>query len=142
VAAADVQSTTTGDAASTSGFSGVALLVDDDDGVRVGVRMVLEVLGFDVLEAHDGRTAIEALTANRDVVVAALVDMTLPGLSGAETLLELRRIRADLPVIVASGREESDTMDRVGLQPNVRFLRKPFGLNELADELKKIMPAR
>src|SRR5439155_24743035 len=115
VVVGDVQSTTAGDAAAASAFSGVALLVDDDDGVRVGVRMVLEVLGFEVLEAHDGRSAIAALTANRDAVVAALVDMTLPGLSGAETLVELRRIRADLPVIVASGREESDTMDRVGI---------------------------
>jgi DNA-binding response OmpR family regulator len=124
------------------GFRGLALLVDDDDGVRVGVRMVLEVLGFDVLEAEDGRSAIEVLTANRAEVVAALLDMTLPGLSGADTLRELRRIRPDLPVIVASGRDESDAMDRVRTEANVRFLRKPFGLSELAEVLKTMLPPR
>lgn len=128
--------------ASGEPFAGVALLIDDDDSVRVGVRMVLEVLGFQVLEARDGQAAIDALTAHRAEVVAALLDMTLPGLSGVETFRGLRRIREDLPVIVNSGRDESDAMERIGEQKNVSFLRKPFGLNELAGELKRMIPAR
>lgn len=120
-------------------FRGVALLIDDDDSVRTGVRMVLEVLGFEVLEARDGEAALQALEARRADVVAALLDMTLPGLSGVETFRALRRIRADLPVIVNSGADETDAMAPIGDAAGVRFLRKPFGLNELSDELKKVL---
>jgi len=125
---------------SADAFAGVALLIDDDESVRTGVRMVLEILGFQVLEASDGQAAIDALGAHRAEVVAALLDMTLPGLSGVETFHGLRRIREDLPVIVNSGKDETDAMERLGSAKNVTFLRKPFGLNELSDELKKVLP--
>lgn len=127
---------------SSDAFTGVALLIDDDDSVRVGVRMVLEVLGFEVLEARDGEAALDALRARRGEVVAALLDMTLPGLSGIETFRGLRSIREDLPVIVNSGRDENDAMARLGAEKNVSFLSKPFGLNELSDELKKVLGQR
>lgn len=122
-------------------FGGVALLIDDDDGVRLGVRLVLEVLGFEVVEARDGEAALDALAKHRARVVAALLDMTLPGLSGVETFHALRRIREDLPVIVNSGQDETEAMARIGDAAHVTFLRKPFGLNELSDELKKVLRA-
>jgi len=77
------------------------LVVDDDPAVRTTIRLVLERAGYRVSVASDGRAGLAALAAGGiDLMV---VDLFMPGMDGLETLREVRRHRADLPVIVISG---------------------------------------
>jgi CheY-like chemotaxis protein len=108
----------------------VVMLVDDDDGVRYGVRSLLEILGCEVLEADDGFRATELFEANADRVALVLLDREMPGMAGDEVLAALRARRADVPIVVTSGH------DLDALPPDVRVLAKPFGIEELAGLLK------
>jgi CheY-like chemotaxis protein len=120
-------------------FSGLALLVDDDEGVRFGVRMVLEVLGFDVVEVGDGLSAIAALEANLAKVTAVLLDWTLPGMTGAATYQALRGMRAELPILLCSGRQEPEALESTEDHRYTRFLLKPFGIDELSTALATLL---
>ncbi len=77
------------------------LVVDDDPAVRTTIRLVLERAGHRVSVAPDGRAGLVALAAGGiDLLV---VDLFMPGMDGLETLREVRKHQADLPVIVISG---------------------------------------
>jgi CheY-like chemotaxis protein len=77
------------------------LVVDDDPAVRTTIRLVLERAGHRVSLAPDGRAGLTVLAAGGiDLLV---VDLFMPGMDGLETLREVRKHQADLPVIVISG---------------------------------------
>jgi CheY-like chemotaxis protein len=77
------------------------LVVDDEPAVRMTIKLVLERAGHRVSVAADGRAGLAALAGGGiDLLV---VDLFMPGMDGLETLREVRKHQADLPVIVISG---------------------------------------
>lgn len=107
---------------------GTVLVVDDDPGVRGAIAALLDLMGFGVLLAADGRAALEKIVETPTLALVVL-DLTMPEMSGIEVLRELRRLHPDLPVIVVSGWDE----ERSGWQPEGRvgFVAKPFTMPEL-----------
>jgi DNA-binding NtrC family response regulator len=85
------------------------LIVDDDRGMRVLMRAVLESRGLTSIEAIDGVHAIEMCRNERPSVV--LLDMRMPKMNGIETLRELKRLDSDLPVIIITA--HADVKDAV-----------------------------
>lgn len=120
-------------------FSGLVLLVDDEEGVRMTVRVMLERLGFQVLTAEHGREAVSILRARAAEVRCILLDMTMPHWDGVETYAELRRIRADIPVILCSGYTEDDAMQRFVGKGLAGFLQKPYTLAALTRKLREVL---
>jgi signal transduction histidine kinase/CheY-like chemotaxis protein len=120
-----------------AGFSGsgTVLIVDDDKGVRNTLRMLLRSMGFDVLEARDGREAIEAFAANSDAIAVVVLDLTMPVLGGREVFDELRAVRPGVRVILSSGYDKEETMRRFGAKGLAGFLRKPYTSADLAEKL-------
>ena len=85
------------------------LIVDDDRGMRVLMRAVLESRGLTSIEAIDGVHAIEMCRNERPSVV--LLDMRMPKMNGIETLRELKRLDSDMPVIIITA--HADIQDAV-----------------------------
>ncbi len=116
---------------------GAVLVIDDEAALRRVSRRALEGQGHEIIEAADGVEGIARFNENRDRLVLVVLDLTMPGLGGAEVLARIRASRTDLPVVIASGYAQGD--DSVGADdPNVRYLQKPFGVKllvSLADEL-------
>jgi CheY-like chemotaxis protein len=110
---------------------GRVLVVDDDAGVRTAYRRLLAQFGLEVIEAQDGRRGVEALAQHQGAIAAVLLDMTMPDMNGEETLLELRRVDARVPVILASGYTDVEASERFAGSDIVAFLAKPFSANEL-----------
>ncbi|MGC4093011.1 MAG: response regulator transcription factor [Polyangiaceae bacterium] len=83
------------------------LMVDDHAMVREGTRLLIEqqALGCELLEAGTWREARQRLTEHGDIDLV-LLDLGLPDVAGLGALSELRRDRAELPVVVLSGNEE------------------------------------
>jgi signal transduction histidine kinase/CheY-like chemotaxis protein len=102
--------------------TGTALVVDDEMGVRTLARSVLERTGMKVLLAENGHRAIEIFQTHADEIGLVLIDLTMPGLSGHETLASIRDIRPEIPAILMSGFAET------GFAPSSddAFLPKPF----------------
>lgn len=118
------------------GMSGTVLLVDDEEPLRLAVAKMLRKGGFNVLEAGDGRAAVDLFQTGGPAVDVVLLDMTLPRMSGAEVMVELRRIRPDVKVILTTAYSEDTALLNVSDQRPWRFIRKPYSLAELAELLR------
>lgn len=114
---------------------GLALLVDDEDLVRMSTTDMLTDLGYEVVEAG---SADEALRLIDEGLVPDLVvtDHIMPGMNGAQLAQALKARRPGLPILVISGYAELD-----GVQPDLPRLTKPFRNAELANSLSALMPA-
>jgi CheY-like chemotaxis protein len=108
-----------------------ALLVDDDDGVRLTTAHMLRRLGCDVVTAADGAAALAVLESDAASLHLVLLDMAMPGMSGEELALTLREHWPALPIVVMSGYAPHDLTRRLGQHRALRFLQKPFGLDAL-----------
>ena len=75
---------------------------------------------------------ISALVHEPDLII---LDMNMPGLGGAGTLPEIRRLLPEVPVLLATGRSNQGAEDLVASQPGVTLLAKPFTLEELRRQL-------
>jgi CheY-like chemotaxis protein len=120
--------------ASTAG--GIALLAEDETSVRLITRRMLERLGYRVIEAADGLSAIARFKENAKSIDVVLLDITMPGMSGEDVLAELRRLRPELRVVVASGHEEQEIAARLNGLGASGFIQKPFSMEALAAVLK------
>jgi two-component system, OmpR family, phosphate regulon response regulator PhoB len=114
----------------------VILVVDDDEAVREMLGEALRDEAFDVVEAADGRGAIEVLSEQS--VDLLVLDLSLPDQSGIEVLRWVRG-RGQLPVIVVSGRsEESDRV--VGLELGADdYVVKPCSLREFVARVRSVL---
>lgn len=111
--------------------SGVVLVVDDDALVRDVVRRGLEATGFQVIVCVDGYSAVDAFQARGNEVDVVLLDLTMPGMDGHETLRALRRLDDEIPVVIMSGHSEKNVFDEFG-KGTLGFLQKPFRLDDLS----------
>jgi two-component system, cell cycle sensor histidine kinase and response regulator CckA len=111
---------------------GTVLVVDDQASIRVTLQSLLTDFGYRVVLASEGAEALAQFSTHRDEIVAVILDLTMPGMSGPETLEALRKRAPSLPVILSSGFSEGDMAATPGA---TAFLQKPFG----ADELERIL---
>jgi PAS domain S-box-containing protein len=115
----------------------MVLLIDDDVLVLSAVQAILEALGHQAMAVSDGEQAVAELRAGLcpDVVI---LDMNMPGLDGAGTLPQLRSLRPQVPVLLATGKVDRTVQDLVDAHPGVTLLSKPFSLGELHKNLETI----
>jgi signal transduction histidine kinase len=104
------------------------LVVEDDNEVRSMLVDSLKMLGYVVTEAHDGKTGLGRLTDDRPDLM--MVDFAMPGMNGIDVIAAARKVRDDLPVILATGYADVD-ISRLAVR-RCSILRKPFQLDELA----------
>ncbi|MDQ3036322.1 MAG: PAS domain-containing protein [Myxococcota bacterium] len=116
--------------------SGLVLLVDDDDRVRLTTKLILEELGFEVHASPNGRSAIQQFERDGERVRIVVLDMSMPDLSGAEVFEALRAIRPDVRVLLCSGYDEHDTRQRLQRSAIAGFLQKPYSLDALTRKLR------
>ena len=120
-----------------SNISGKVLVVDDDADVREVLRESLELCGADVVEASDGRQALEILAHTRDLRLV-LLDLRMPVVSGPEFLAAKARMPgcAGVPVVVVSATDPDPSL----LEHAAGFLHKPTKLQPLLDYVERFCP--
>jgi PAS domain S-box-containing protein len=120
---------------------GTILVIDDEEAVRAVAELMLPTLGFGVLVTADGYTACEILREHEHEVVAVLLDLTMPRMDGARALQELRKIKPGVKVLLMSGFDEKEAVNRVTNEGFDSFLQKPFGRKQLQEKLKAMLGA-
>jgi two-component system, cell cycle sensor histidine kinase and response regulator CckA len=115
------------------------LLVDDEDIIRnVSTAMLVE-LGFETVAAASGEEALALFQIKGDSIGVVLLDQVMPGMDGVSVFKELRRIRPDIKVLLATGFSQQEVSERFrGLGLN-GFLQKPYNLKNLASELARVL---
>ena len=111
------------------------LIIEDDEDIREGVRILLEGEGYSVLEAENGRKGLELLGEEPDLVI---LDVMMPGMSGLKTCEEIRKV-SFVPVLFLTARsQESDKL--IGLMAGGDdYLPKPFSYSELLGRVKALV---
>jgi two-component system cell cycle sensor histidine kinase/response regulator CckA len=116
--------TLAGHAAGPGMRRGTILVVEDDDGVRAFVGRILASAGYRVLSAPDGPTALK--TPSDQPVDLLLTDVVMPVMGGREVAERLTASRPGLRVLYVSGHAENAIVRQGVLDPDIRYLAKPF----------------
>ena len=111
-------------------------MVDDEPLVRGMAKTALELHGYTVLVAENGLAAIDIFKRYPGEIALVVLDLSMPGMSGEETLPELRRIRPGVKVVVSSGYSEAEAMNMFQGQQVAGFLQKPYSSLGLAEKVK------
>ena len=111
--------------------SGCALVVDDEAAVRAATVAILSSAGYHVLEADGGEAAKRMLRRHSSEIDVVLLDLAMPGMNGEQTLLALRKIRADIPVVLLTAYAADELRLRAIRDDLAGFVAKPFSYEEL-----------
>jgi CheY-like chemotaxis protein len=111
------------------------ILFADDDAIclDVGVR-ILQKLGYKVLDARDGREAIEVFLNNQSEVNLVILDMKMP-YNGGNAFFQLKKINANVKVLIASGYAKDQQIKEMMKQGCSGFIQKPFSINVLSQKI-------
>lgn len=120
----------------------VVLLVEDEPALRRAVCRMLEQLGFEVVEAGNGREALEKVRQATKPFDLILTDVVMPVMNGKELIDEVHAIHPKLPVVYMSGYTEDAIVEHGVLAPDTVFLAKPFSVDELVAKLRQVLSAR
>jgi two-component system cell cycle sensor histidine kinase/response regulator CckA len=119
------------------------LFVEDEPRLRASVRNMLSRLGYHVLEASDGASALDEWKKHRDEIHLLLTDMVMPGgINGKELGERLLQENPKLKVVYASGYSAEVAAKGFPLEEGMNFLAKPFQAEKLAQVVRSCLDAQ
>ncbi len=114
------------------------IVVDDDPVVRLTICKLLNKLGIETTAFSDGIAAVEYYSKHSEAIDIVFLDMNMPLINGTDTLKKLRSIKNDLNVFIISGCSDSDEFQKISESKVNGFIKKPFQLHVLNQELQKL----
>src|SRR5205807_4948859 len=109
------------------------LVVDDEPPIRKLLRMGLSTQGYEILEAPNGKTALDLLAQNPNLII---LDLGLPDIQGLELLRMMRERSEGVPIVVLSSRgDEAGKVQALDLGAD-DYVTKPFGMEELLARMR------
>jgi PAS domain S-box-containing protein len=115
------------------------LVVDDEEIIRRTAKSMLERYGYTVVLAENGQEGLELFSTLGERVSAVLLDMTMPVMSGQETIYRLKEIDPAVKVILSSGNAEAEALRQFKGTGLSGFLQKPYSSKTLADKIKEVL---
>jgi PAS domain S-box-containing protein len=120
---------------------GTVLVIDDEETVRAVAARMVQSFGFTAMVAEDGREGVEKYRAHQAEITIVLMDLTMPHLDGEAAFRELRQINPAVRVILMSGFNEQEAINRFTGKGLAGFLQKPFKAAPLRKKLKEVLGA-
>ncbi len=118
------------------------LVVEDDADARSTLAAMVTELGYRVLEAENGASALPLLEQERPVNIL-LSDVIMPGgMSGVDLAKAARKRRPDLKVLFVSGYDRTAIAQATRYDDSLKLLNKPFSLTDLSRELQALIHDR
>lgn len=119
--------------------SGTILVVDDDEFVRDICADMLAEIGYETIMASSGKQAMSIFREQQDRIDLVVLDKSMPHMDGVAVFHELRNIRKDIKVVLASGFSDQEILERFnGLDLN-GFIQKPFDMLSFGNEVQRVM---
>src|ERR1039457_4160558 len=104
---------------------GTLLIVDDEDGPRVSLRLIFKY-SYDLLMGEDGPTAVEL--AQKTAIDVAVLDIRISGMSGIEVLERLRFVQPNIEAVMITAFETADTLRQALRLRAADYINKPFDI--------------
>lgn len=116
------------------------LVVDDQAGMRLSLKSILAKKGYQVSMADSGETALEAVVNEEFELI--FMDIKMPGMSGVETLIEIKRFKPDAAVIMMTAYAVEDDIRRAIREGAYAVLSKPFDVDRLLEIIDECLQDR
>jgi CheY-like chemotaxis protein len=116
------------------------VVVEDEERVRSFAVEALRELGYTVLEAVDGPSALAVMRAN-DQVALLFTDVVMPGMTGRELADESVQMHPTLKVLFSTGYTRNAIVHNGVVDAGTNFLQKPYSLNDLARKVRGVLDA-
>lgn len=110
---------------------GAILIIDDEEGIRAVLHAILESIDIVTVEASNASAAVDVLSANKDQIVACMLDMNLEDSYGEDLYDKLKAISPNLTVFAMSGIYGEEIRERLGDREIAGLIPKPFSAVEL-----------
>jgi len=117
--------------------SGVVLVIDDEEPVREAVNDILEIEAIRVITAANGLEGVEIFEQQHQQIDLVLLDLSMPGLGGAETFRRLHKIDPTVPILLSSGYTQAEVDNQFSEERPAGFLQKPYNVNVLVEEVMR-----
>ena len=119
--------------------SGTILLVEDEDQIRYIARTLLEMFGFTVMEAVNGKVALDLYQEHASEIALVLTDMGMPIMDGYALFHALKQLNHKLPIIISSGFGDADVTSRIDQDDIAGLICKPYTPDRLQEVLKSVL---
>jgi PAS domain S-box-containing protein len=113
--------------------TGTILIIDDEEIIRGLLAEMLEQLGFAVISARDGTEGLEIYRRKWREIDVVIVDMIMPGLTGRETFVEMKKVNPSVRVILSTGFTKEGAVEETLEEGIIWFIQKPYRLEELSE---------
>lgn len=125
---------------SESGKSGgLVLVIDDEKFVRMAVVDILAFDNIEVISAADGKEGLAMYQERQDEIGLVLLDLSMPGWSGEQTMRELHKVNPAVPIILSSGYNEVEATRLFIGKGLVGFLQKPYSTKSLLETVRQYL---
>jgi PAS domain S-box-containing protein len=118
---------------------GTVLVVDDEEVIRKTVTSILTALGYQVLQAANGREGVELYRQHLGAISVVLLDMVMPELNGQECFREIRRLDPQARIIISSGFARDADITQLFDEGLAGYLQKPYRRVDLSREVGRVL---
>jgi signal transduction histidine kinase len=118
------------------------LFADDEPEIRQLARVVLEELGYTVIDAADGDEALDIYEQQHEKLQLVILDLMMPGKTAIEAYTDMTTIDNSVPIVFSSGFNESEILARLPEKSRSSFLKKPYMARDLEEFVKAIIGPR
>ena len=125
--------------APVTGGTETVLMAEDDTAVRLALKLILEEYGYTVIEAGDGKEAIEKFIKNKEKIQLLILDVVMPKKKGKEVYEEIKKMRPDIKTIFVSGYTEDIIHTKDIIKQNLNFISKPISPNNLLRKIREVL---
>ena len=119
--------------------SGTILLAEDEVQVKSIASAMLQKLGFTVLDAANGKEALELYQQNAADITMVMTDMGMPVMNGYDLFYKLKQLDPGLPIIISSGFGEGDISSKIPSGEIAGLINKPYSFDQLRDVLMGVI---
>jgi len=119
--------------------SGTILLAEDEELVKSIAITLLQKLGFTVLDAANGKEALEMYKQNAADISLVITDMGMPVMNGYELFYKLKQLNQQLPIIIASGFGEGEICSKIPREEIAGLINKPYDFEHLREVLRGVV---
>ncbi|GAB4368410.1 MAG: hypothetical protein Kow0042_09560 [Calditrichia bacterium] len=115
------------------------LVVDDEYNIRSMMKEIMEMHGFRVYTAGNGRDGVDIYQRRQEEIDLVILDMVMPVMDGRAAFIEIKKINPKQKIFIISGYSQREDLDEMLQKGAVGFMRKPFQVNEIVTKVKEIL---
>ncbi|MEJ2635729.1 MAG: response regulator [Calditrichia bacterium] len=115
------------------------LVVDDEYNIRSMMREIMEMSGFKVYTAGNGRDGVDVYQRHQAEIDLVILDMVMPVMDGRAAFEEIKKIKKDQKIYIISGYSQREDLEDMLKKGAVGFMRKPFQVKEIVSKIKEIL---